>query len=385
MTGMVRFSDRYVRLFVVLAGLWIQACSGADVLPPGGETPVQPDPQGTAYYTAADFSSVAKRDTHVHINTSDASFLQQAKDDNFDVITVNVDAPQYPSIDEQQTLAIAHAAAFPGRVAFATTISVKSFASPQWQDETIARLQDAFAKGAVAVKFWKNIGMELRAADGSFVMIDDPKFDPVLAFIARSKVTMLGHLGEPKNCWLPLEEMTTNNDRAYYKEHPEYHMYQHRDYPTYEQQVAARDRMLSKHPDLTFVGAHLGSLEWSTDELGKRLDQFPNMAVDMAARIGHLQYQARADREKVRRFFLKYQDRIIYGSDQAIGTKRDPAAVRQRAHEIWTRDWRFLATDETLRTPEVDGAFQGLKLPRDVIDKVYRTNSSRWFPTKGHS
>jgi len=93
-----------------------------------------------------------------------------------------------------------------------------------------------------------------------------------------------------------------------------------------------------------------------------------------------LQYQARSDREKVRRFFLKYQDRIIYGSDQAIGTKRDPAAVRQRAHDIWTRDWRFLATDDTLRTPDVDGAFQGLKLPREVIEKVYRTNAARWFP-----
>lgn len=347
--------------------------------PPMGQTPARPDPQGTAYYTVADFKSVAKRDTHVHINTADSSFIQQAKDDNFDVITINVDAPGYPTIDEQQAIAVADLSEFPGRVAFAATISVQNFNAPQWQDETIARLTEAFRQGAAAVKFWKNIGMALKADDGSFVMIDDPKFDPILRFIGRSGATVIGHIGEPKNCWLPLAQMTTNSDRNYYQQHPEYHMYQHREYPSYEQQIQARDRMLSKHPDLTFVGAHLGSLEWSTDELAARLDRFPNMAVDIAARMPHLQYLTRIDHEKVRRFLITYQDRVIYGTDQAIGTKRDPAAVRQRAHDIWTRDWRFLATGDTLRVAEVEGAFNGLKLPRDVIDKVYRTNAERWF------
>ena len=98
------------------------------------------------------------------------------------------------------------------------------------------------------MKFWKNIRMDLRAADGRFVMIDDPQFDPVLALIARHKSTMIGHNGEPKNCWLPLPDMTTNNDRDYYKQHPGTYMYLHPDYPTYEQQIQARDRMLSRHP-----------------------------------------------------------------------------------------------------------------------------------------
>ncbi len=365
----MRPASRCVRLLVFILGTWLLSCTRA-----------QQDPQGTTYYTAADFTAVAKRDTHVHINTSDPSFIEQAKADNFSLITINVDAPYFPSIDEQQAIAVADVAAFPGRVAYAATMSVKNFNAPQWTDDTVARLTDAFSKGAVAVKFWKNIGMDLRAADGSFVMIDHPQFDPVLALIARHKSTMIGHNGEPKNCWLPLADMTTNNDRDYYKQHPEYYMYLHPDYPSYEQQIQARDRMLSRHPDLTFVGAHLGSLEWSTDELAKRLDRFPNMAVDMAARIAHLEYQARVDRDSVRRFFLKYQDRLMYGSDQTIGIKKNSAAVRARAHEIWTRDWQFLTTDDRLRAPEVNGAFRGLKLPGAVIDKLYRTNAERWFP-----
>ena len=156
-------------------------------------------------------------------------------------------------------------------------------------------------------------------------------------------------------------------------------MYLHPDYPSYQEQIQARDRMLSRHPELAFVGAHLGSLEWSVDELAKRLDKFPDMAVDMAARIAHLEYQARMDHDKVRRFFLEYQDRLLYGSDQTIGTKTDPTAARARAHTIWTRDWRFLTTDDTLRSPEINGAFRGLKLPAAVIDKLYRTNAEHWF------
>jgi len=357
-----------VRLLLVVAGIWLQSCSAPQ------------DPPGTIYYTAADFTAVAKRDTHVHINTSDSAFIEQAKADNFDLITINVDAPYFPSIEEQQAMAIAHAAAFPGRVAWAAAISVKDFNSPRWADDTVGRLTGAFKSGAVAVKFWKNIGMDLRAADGSFVMIDDPRFDPVLALIVRHESTMIGHNGEPRDCWLPLADMMTNNDRDYYKQHPEYYMFLHRDYPSYDQQIQARDRMLSRHPNLTFVGAHLASLEWSTDELAKRLDEFPNMAVDTAARMAHLQYQARTDHDKVRRFFLKYQDRLMYGTDQTIGPRRDAAAIRARAHDIWTRDWRFLTTDEMLRTPEVNGAFRGLKLPRAVVDKLYRTNAERWFP-----
>jgi predicted TIM-barrel fold metal-dependent hydrolase len=145
--------------------------------------------------------------------------------------------------------------------------------------------------------------------------------------------------------------------------------------------------MLEKHPDLIFIGAHLGSLEWSVDELAKRLDKFPNMAVDMAERISHLQYQALTHRQKVRDFFIKYQDRLIYGTDlrstaQDIVNARitEPAALQKHAHAVWLRHWRFFTTDEKMRVPKVDGEFQGLKLPREVIDKIYRKNAEKWFP-----
>ena len=92
-------------------------------------------------------------------------------------------------------------------------------------------------------------------------------------------------------------------------------MFLHPEYPSYEDQINARDHLLELHPDLKFIGCHLGSLEWNVDELAKRLDKFPDLAVDMSARICHLQYQSAKDREKVRDFCIKYQDRLLYGTD----------------------------------------------------------------------
>jgi predicted TIM-barrel fold metal-dependent hydrolase len=225
--------------------------------------------------------------------------------------------------------------------------------------------------------------MVYKDSAGQFIMVDDPKFDPVINYIIKENKTIMAHIGEPKNCWLPLEKMTVNNDRNYFKNHPEYHMYLHPEYPSYEEIISARDRFVEKHPDMRFVGAHLGSLEWDVDELAKRLDRFPNMAVDMAARVPHLQFQSMGNRDKVRNFLIKYKDRIIYATDEGISKDSDAAQERKSLHDHWMRDWKYFATDEMLTVPEVNGEFQGLQLPKDVIDKIYHDNAIRWFGIPG--
>jgi predicted TIM-barrel fold metal-dependent hydrolase len=222
--------------------------------------------------------------------------------------------------------------------------------------------------------------MELKDKDGKFVMIDDPRFDPILDFIEKNGKTLVGHLGEPKNCWLPVEKMTVKGDKDYFTAHPEYHMYLHPEYPSYEDQLNAKDRMLEKHPNLRFVGAHLGSLEWSVDELAKRLDKYPNMAVDMAERISHLQYQAVRNWQKVRDFFIKYQDRLIYATDQRIDTLQTPSERHSKAYESWLLHWKFFTSGDKMKVPKVEEEFKGMKLPREVVDKIYRKNAEKWFP-----
>lgn len=378
----MKYLKRYSFLGLLPLVAFLQNCSQASNTEAHQK---QADPR---YYTLEDFKSVEKYDAHVHFTRDiDTVFIQQGKADNFRFINVNVYSSTGRPISELRDFALAKVQEYPGRSVYATTFSLQGFNEDDWHAKTIAYLQDSFDKGAVGVKVHKNIGMELKDKNEELVMIDHPRMDPILDFLEKSNIPLIGHLGEHRNSWLPLEKMTVKGNRDYAAAHPEHHMYLHPERPSYEHYIAVRDHMLEKHPNLRFVGAHLGSLEWSVDELAKRLDKFPNMAVDMAERISHLQYQALTEREKVRDFFIKYQDRLIYGTDMRHSAMdivnnniTEPAALMNHAHAVWMRHWRFFTTDEKMRVPKVDGEFRGLKLPREVVDKIYHRNAEKWFP-----
>ncbi len=282
-------------------------------------------------------------------------------------------------LKEQFEYCINQKKAHPEAYEIATSFSIADWDQPEFTKNTIAWLDKCFAEGAIAVKVWKNIGMVFRDKNNELVMVDDPRLDPIFDHLAQRKIPLVGHLGEPKNCWLPLDEMTVNNDREYYKEHPEYHMYKHPELPSYEEQIAARDRMLEKHPDLVFMGAHMGSLEWDVDELAKRLDQFPHMCVDLAARMGQVFYQTIENREKVRDFFIKYQDRILYATDKEDEGEEDADTLQKEVHERWLQDWRFFVTGDTMNSERVNGEFKALQLPKEVVDKIFLQNAKKWL------
>jgi predicted TIM-barrel fold metal-dependent hydrolase len=325
------------------------------------------------YYSAEDFASVKKFDIHIHINTEDVLFIQQAQADNFRFLDIVDDRPFGLSMDDQQKIAMLHLKNFPKTMAVATTFSVKDLDNDNWSRNVITGLKKSFSDGAIAVKIWKNIGMDLRDKNGKFVMVDDARLDPILDFLVRNHIPLLGHNGEPKECWMPLEEMIFN--QGYYGSHPEYHMYLHPEYPSYQDQIDARDHMLEKHPDLVFMGAHLGSLEWSLDELAKRLDKFPNMHVDVT-RMSNLKLHTFNNRQKTRAFFIKYQDRLIYGTDNAINSSTDAEAFKKNIHDRWVSEWKFFVTDEKINLINF-GVLEGLKLPVEVVDKIYSKNALR--------
>lgn len=334
---------------------------------------------GEPVYTARDFARVPKFDAHVHANTAEPAFLDAARRDGFELLSINVDYPDFPPLAKQAEIARTLRAMAPSRFFYATTFPMQGFTQPGWAGEVNAGLTQAVADGALAVKVWKNIGMVERDEAGKLVSIEDRRFDPVMAKIAALGVPLIAHQGEPHNCWLPLEAMTTDNDRSYFAEHPQYHMYLHPEQPGYEELMAARDGFLARHPELSFVGAHLASLEWDVDRLAAFLDRFPNAVVDMAARMTQLQYQSVRDRERVRQFLIRYQDRILYGSDLEIGAGTTPAAVRAETHAFWLSDWRYLATSESQHVGAIRANVPGLALPRPVIDKIYYRNARRVF------
>lgn len=332
------------------------------------------------YYTLGDFARVEKIDAHMHVHGAADHLLVQAIADRFRILTIDVDSPEDPPIPEQLRDALALRARYPGRVAFATTFPVAGFGSPAWSEGVIRDIDAAVAAGAVGVKIWKNIGMSLRDADGRYVMPDDARLEPIVAHLESAHIVLLGHQAEPRNCWLPLEKMTVRGDRDYYLEHPQYYMYRHPEMPSHDAILAARDRMLQAHPQLLFDSVHLASLEWDVDEVAGFLERFPAARVDVAARMVHLEYQATKQRAKVRRFLIRYQDRVLYGSDAAYGPDDSDAAAVAEVHRDWLADWRFLATADLMHSEDFAAAFHGLRLPRGVVDKIYRRNAETLFP-----
>lgn len=336
---------------------------------------------GDKYYSEGDYSSVLKIDSHVHINSDKGYFEDAAKQDNFILITLGVDHGDSVTIRNQQDNAIFSTGRYPGKVFYGPTFlfDTAGWGTESWSKKVISQLDKDISSGAITVKIWKNIGMTVRDRSGKFIMVDDPGLDPVVEFIINKGLPITGHLGEPRNCWLPLDKMTVRSDSNYFAEHPEYHMFLHPEYPSYEDQINARDNLLAKHPDLKFIGCHLGSLEWNVDSLAKRLDKFPNIAVDMSARICHLQYQSAQDRKRVRDFCIKYQDRLLYGTDTGDSGNSDPIRFKNNMHETWVDDWKYFTTDEEMTSDTFRGKFTGLQLPKEVVDKIYRGNAIKWY------
>ena len=334
------------------------------------------------YYTADDYPAVKKVDSHIHIRSSDGAFEEQAAADNFLLITLGVDHGDSADIREQHEFAAASAKNHPGKVFFGPTFffDTAGWKTEGWSNRIIGQLNEYLSEpGAISVKIWKNVGMTVRDRSGKFIMVDDQGLEPVINFIKSKGFPVTGHLGEPRNCWLPIDQMTVSSDSGYFSRNPQYHMYLHPEYPSYEDQIQARDHLVEKNPDLTFIGCHLGSLEWNVDSLALRLDRYPNMAVDISARTVHLQYQSAQDLKRVRDFCIKYQDRLLYGTDVGYSGSSNPDRFKKQMHDTWLDDWKYFTSDDEMTSTRFRGTFRGLKLPKEVVDKLYFENAVKWY------
>jgi len=355
-------------LFIILTLSVISSCGNGDRVAPESSASVQ--------------TENALIDSHIHLyleewnEALETSFIDMHERDNYRWFNICTHGLKWEWLKRQVEISKGVYSRHPEHFSWATSFNLENWGDSGWEKDAIDFIGDSFDNGAVAVKIWKEVGMELKDPDGSYVMIDDPRFTPVLDYIEERGQVLVCHLGEPRNCWLPLEEMTVNGDRNYFKNNPQYHAYKHPEIPSYEEQIAARDRILEQYPKLKVVGCHLGSLEYDTDEIAKRLDAYPNFAVDMAARIIHFKVQ---DREKVRKFLIDYQDRVLYATDITVRSADgfdDRLGTVSRVH---SEDYRYFATDEMIRIDERDEPIQGLNLPDEVLKKLFTENAVKWY------
>lgn len=320
-------------------------------------------------------------DAHVHLNVYAPEILDFAVERGVGLLSINTDVPIFPNLDDQAGVIRQYQHTVPDQVLHITSFSAHNWQADGWSGQAIEQIKREIDRGAVGVKIWKNIGMdaELTYPDGRFLMVDDPKLAPIFEFILKNNLLLITHLGEPRNCWLPLEKMTVDSDREYFREYPQYHMYQHPRFPSYQEQIQARDRMLDRYPELRFVGLHLFSLEWDLQRVDQHLEQYPHTMTDLAERICHVQLQSMQDRESVRRFFIKHQDRIIYGTDFIYDGTQPVSRAITRLETLWKQHWTYFASDQWMQVPQFKGEFRGLDLPAGVLEKIFYANAVKTY------
>ncbi len=194
------------------------------------------------------FAAMEPVDTHVHAFKSDPAFPDLMARLQLHVLDICVADTKgiYGKLAAQLARAKGFVAASPGHARFCVTFNPFTLQQKDFAQNTVQQLHQEFADGAVAVKIWKNIGMELKTPDGKYVMPDDPAFAPIYREIAAENKTLVAHVAEPSSCWQPPNPDSPDYD--YYKENPEWYMYLHPDHPRKEVILAARDHLLAENP-----------------------------------------------------------------------------------------------------------------------------------------
>jgi predicted TIM-barrel fold metal-dependent hydrolase len=322
------------------------------------------------------FADIQPIDVHTHIYKDDPELNALIKRLNLRAVNICViddRDPDFKGLEPQRAEVLKVRQSTLGRVAFCTTFNPYGFEQPGFGAHAIRQLNEDFAHGAVAVKIYKVMGMEMKTKAGKWVMADDPAFEPIYRDIAAHNRTLIAHLAEPDSCWQPPN--SASPDYSYYKEHPGEYAYAHPEWPSKAAILAARDHLVAENPKLRVVGAHLGSMETSVDDIARRFGRYSNFAVDMAARIPYFMLQPR---DKVRAFLLKYQNRALYATDLVVFPRSKTQDTLAEFRNTYARDWKFLATDQNVEY--LGHTYQGLALPRPVLRKLFHDNAVRWFP-----
>ena len=253
---------------------------------------------------------------------------------------------------------------YPERFVVFANLDFSNIDDPDWGKRAAAQLQQDAAGGASGLKIFKNLGMDLKDGRGQRIPTDDPRFDPVWRKCAELKIPVLIHTGEPKPFFDPHDKF--NERWLELKEIPGRARPPER-YPSWETIMGEQHRVFEKHPQTTFINAHLGWMGGNLAELGKLLDRCPNVYTEIGAVLAELGRQPRF----ARRWFIQYQNRVMFGKDSY-----NPAEYHTYFRVLETADEYF----PYYRKRHAFWAMYGLDLPDEVVKKLYYKNALKVIP-----
>ncbi len=250
------------------------------------------------------------------------------------------------------------------RIVVFANIDFDNLDDPAYPDRVAAQLESDVRNGAAGLKIFKSFGLNIKDGQGRRIPVDDPRFDKLFETCGRLRIPVLIHTAEPRPLFEPMDKY---NERWL-----ELKLYPRRarppdQYPTWEELIAEQHRLFEKHPNTIFINAHLGWLGGDLERLGKLLDRLPNVYTEFGAVIEELGRQPRS----ARRFFERYQDRILFGKDtwrpdeyatyfRVLETADEYFPHDRKHHGLWN--------------------LYGLDLPDEILQKVYYKNPLRIIP-----
>lgn len=254
---------------------------------------------------------------------------------------------------------------YPGRFMVFAQLDWSKIDDPDFSQKMVAQLDDAVGRGAGGLKILKDLGLGVRDKTGKLISVDDPRLDPVWEECGRLGIPVSIHVSDPEAFFHPVDN--TNERYEELVEHPDWSFYGPQ-FPAKKEILAARDRVFARHPHTTFVALHMANWPENLDYVAGVLEKYPNVMVEFGAREAELGRQPRRARE----FFLKYQDRLMFGTDNEV------------TEEMYRNHFRWLETDDEYfdywgYPGQGRWKIYGMALPDSVLEKIYHRNAERMF------
>ena len=245
-------------------------------------------------------------------------------------------------------------------------VDVGRFEEPGFGDGARRSIEEGVRMGMRGIKMSKQVGLGIRGSDGRYLRPDDERLSVIYETAAQLRLPVVFHIGDPRCFFEPVDRY---NER--YTElcgHPDWSFHDPSFY-RFEQLMEMQEHMISSHPDTTFIIAHVGSWSENLRQVGAWLDTYPNMYVDIAARINELgrqPYTAKA-------FLERYSSRIFFGTDF---TPYDEVF-----HPVY---YRFLETADEYFDPSGEEGVSpwniyGVSLSEEALQNIYYKNAARLF------